>query len=247
MGDLSPAERQQVEQMAANHPAIKAEIEQIEFALESYALDNAIEPNPQLQQKLFAQLNAQQTSNNPVLPAVSTRPKTATFYTYALAATLLALITSLFALFNLYNRLQNSQQQLAILQQQNRLFANQVNFKNRELDMLHNPVVKMIKLAPMPNAPKAHLMLAWNPQKRTVMIDMGDTQLAKTDKQHQYQLWAMVNGKPVDLGVFDAPADTAGMKEMKPIADASVFAVTIEPRGGSQSPTLSQMVLAAKI
>jgi anti-sigma-K factor RskA len=36
------------------------------------------------------------------------------------------------------------------------------------------------------------------------------------------------------------------MKEMKPIATANAFAVTLEPRGGSVSPTMDEMMVIGK-
>jgi anti-sigma-K factor RskA len=67
------------------------------------------------------------------------------------------------------------------------------------------------------------------------------------DKAHQYQLWALVGGKPVDLGVFDSGADTlTNIKEMKSLASADAFAVTLEPRGGSVNPTMDQMMVIGK-
>jgi anti-sigma-K factor RskA len=39
--------------------------------------------------------------------------------------------------------------------------------------------------------------------------------------------------------------DTAGVKEMKSIASADAFAVTLEPMGGSINPTMDQMVVWA--
>ena len=116
-----------------------------------------------------------------------------------------------------------------------------------EIGVFHDPSVKVIKLMGMPKTPSARLTVAWSPAKRKVMIDMGDMKLAPTDDAHQYQLWAIVAGKPVSLGVFDTSRDTAGMKEMTPVADAAVFAVTVEPRGGSINPTMDAMVVAAKI
>lgn len=91
--------------------------------------------------------------------------------------------------------------------------------------------------------PSAKMMVAWSAVKKKVMIDMAGMQLPVNDASHQYQLWALVNGKPVDLGVFDrAEADTINMKLMKPVALAGAFAVTLEPRGGSVNPTMTEMV-----
>jgi anti-sigma-K factor RskA len=78
------------------------------------------------------------------------------------------------------------------------------------------------------------------------MIDMANANMPANDKDHQYQLWAMVGHTPVDLGVFDADTTSRDMKEMRSIASADAFAVTLEPRGGSQSPTMSEMVVIGK-
>jgi anti-sigma-K factor RskA len=57
------------------------------------------------------------------------------------------------------------------------------------------------------------------------------------------QLWALVNGKQVDLSIFVENPDSTYMKEMKSKASAVAFAVTLEPRGGSTSPTMDQMMV----
>ena len=71
--------------------------------------------------------------------------------------------------------------------------------------------------------------------------------MPSNDQEHQYQLWAMVDGKPVDLGVFDSGTDSTGMKKMKSVKDTQAFAVTLEPRGGSVDPTMDQMMAIGSI
>jgi len=67
--------------------------------------------------------------------------------------------------------------------------------------------------------------------------------LPKTDKEHEYQLWAMVNGKPVSLGVFGKSDSTSNeaLVKMPAIQEAQAFAVTIEPMGGSINPTMDKL------
>jgi anti-sigma-K factor RskA len=104
----------------------------------------------------------------------------------------------------------------------------------------------MLKLQGTAKAPSAVLMVAWSPAKRKVMIDMSSTSMPVNDKDHQYQLWAIVGGKPVDLGVFDADSTSKHMMEMKAVASADAFAVTLERRGGSPTPTMDQMMVIGK-
>jgi len=88
------------------------------------------------------------------------------------------------------------------------------------------------------------MLVAFSPAKKKVIIDLADLDMPKNDKDHQYQLWALVGGKPVDLGVFDkTSSDSVEMKEMKSLALAQAFAVTLEPRGGSVNPTMDQMMV----
>jgi anti-sigma-K factor RskA len=65
-------------------------------------------------------------------------------------------------------------------------------------------------------------------------------------QNQQYQLWAIIDGKPVDAGVFDG--NVASLLKMKEIGTGAVtFAVTVEPRGGKQSPTLESMQVAGNV
>jgi anti-sigma-K factor RskA len=256
LGDISREEKLQVETMAAKHPAIKAELKEIERSMELYAEQNAIDPSENLRSRVlnsiltnFGDDTSFDTRTEPVednviaLPA----PKANGFYKYAFAACLALLITSGIALMNLNNKLQESNTQLAALQIDKQHFANRVNLMDRQLEMFRDASFKFLKLKATEHAPSgAAITVAWSPVKKKVMIDMGTMNMPVNDKTHQYQLWALVAGKPVDLGVFDKNPDSTDMKEMKSIASADAFAVTLEPRGGSVNPTMNQMMVLGK-
>ena len=77
----------------------------------------------------------------------------------------------------------------------------------------------------------------WNPNSEEVYLSIQN--LKELSEANQFQLWAIVDGKPVDAGVFDS--NTEGLQRMKPVSGAVAFAVTIEPRGGNLAPTLETM------
>jgi len=52
------------------------------------------------------------------------------------------------------------------------------------------------------------LTVAFSPVHKRVMIDMANMKMPVNDNAHQYHLWALVGGKPVNLGVFDSGTDT---------------------------------------
>ena len=253
-GDLSPSERLEVEAMVIKHPELKAELAEIERSLEEYAQAYAMEPSVGLRDKVIETLATAESSSPAQEKIISLPVRQNSFYKYAFAASVALLIVSLGGLAVLYSRLQDSQQQLAVLQSDNQQFSNRVNFMDeqlsetkRTLGVLRNPEFKMVKLAGTKQAPEASMMVAFNPAQKEVMIDMSAMEMPANDTEHQYQLWALVDGKPVDLGVFDMKADDEGMKKMKAIENAQAFAVTLEPRGGSQSPTMEQMMVMGTI
>lgn len=255
LGDVTPQERAEVEAMASKHPAIKAELDEIEKSLELYAEANAVEPSEGQRDRILNSLltNFADDRNFPSIEVKKVdnvvpfdRPKQSNFYKYAFAASLALLLVSIAALISVYRDLQQSNTLVASLQTQSQHFTNRVNFMDHELSIFRDPSFKMLKLKGTPKSPASVLMVAWSPVKRKVMIDMGNASMPANDQAHQYQLWALVGGKPVDLGVFDADTTSKEMKEMKSTALADAFAVTLEPRGGSSSPTMSEMVVVGK-
>jgi anti-sigma-K factor RskA len=255
LGDVTAAERAEVEAMALKHPAIKAELDEIERSLELYAEENAVEPAEDLRNRVLNSLvtnlgddrtfpSRKVEVEDNVIPIA--RAKSGNFYKYAFAACLALLIVSIIALVSVYNSLQESNSLLASLQIQNQHFTNRVNLMDRELNILHDPSYKLLKLQGTPKSPSSAITVAWSPAKKKVMIDMANANMPVNDKDHQYQLWALVGGKPVDLGVFDADTTSKDMVEMKSIASADAFAVTLEQRGGSPTPTMDQLMVIGK-
>lgn len=258
IGEVSHDEKLAVEAMALKHPAIKAELNEIERSMELYAGEQKIEPAPALRDRvlnsLLTNLGDDRTFPIKAQPFAEAKvvqldtPKTIKFYKYAFAACLALLLVSLVALLNIYNRLQTATQQVAALSTQRDQFAKTVNMKDNELNFLRDTAYKIINLPGTGKTPKASMSVAWSPTKKKVFIDIEGINLPANDKDHQYQLWAMVDGKPVDLGVFDAKEDSAEMmKVMKSVDKPQAFAVTLEKRGGSVSPTMDNLTVIATI
>lgn len=253
LGDVTPGEKLQVEDMVQKHPAVKAELLEMEKALESYALANAVEPSEKQRNKILNSLLTNlgddrtfKSKHGPVSDNIIAMPtpRTSSFYKYAFAASITLLVGSLFALFSIYKQLQQSNQQLVAMNTQNQRYSKTVSFMNGQLGVFRDTSFKVLRLKGTKNLPTGSALVAWNPAKKKVILDLNALDMPVNDKDHQYQLWALVAGKPVDLGVFDKlNSDNLDMKQMKSVALASAFAVTREPRGGSVNPTMSEMML----
>ncbi len=250
LGNVTPEEKLHVEEMMAVHQLVRAEVDEIERALEVYAGKNAVEPAADKRTRILNSLVTNLADDNKFSSKakddahIIALPRANNFYKYAFAASVILLLGVSITLYNVYNKLEQSNDQLLALSQQNQQFAKTVNLKDQQLGVFRDTTFKLLRLKGTEKTPDAGLTIAWNPKSKKVMIDLVDMKLPTTDEAHQYQLWAIVNGKPVDLGVFSKPGvDTADMVEMKSVALAQAFAVTREPMGGSKNPTMDEMVV----
>lgn len=266
LGDITPDEKLQVEAMVLKHPEVKAELDAIEQSMELYAKENAVEPSEKLRGRILGSLltnlgddnnftsapqhqesDTYEEDNIVALPA----RKESNFYKYAFAASFTLLIASSIALVDINDKLQTSKSELVAMTLDRQKIANNVNLMDKELNVLRDTSYKLIHLKGTAKTPSSVITLAFSPANKKVVMDMANMSMPKNDKDHQYQLWALVGGKPVDLGVFDSTGDSTSIdisriKEMKSIASADAFAVTLEPRGGSVNPTLDQMMVIGK-
>ncbi len=260
LGQLSATECIEVEEMASKYPEIKAEMLAIELAMESYAIQNAIQPSAKAEEKLFAALNVKESA-----PVVN-EPKIVPLYDnvndgkvkklrYALVACSILLAISLGALFSAHKELKDANFQIANLSLDKEKFAStasKLEFENAGMEnriaMTETNEWATVKLAGVQNSPKAKMLVYWNKTNKNILINYAAMDLPKTDQAHEYQLWALVDGKPVSLGVF-ASNETAkeAVLQMQTIEKAQAFAVTIEPTGGSTNPTMEKMVVMGAI
>lgn len=264
LGQLSAQEKQEVEEMSAYYPEIKEEISAIETAMEQYAVNHAIKPAAGLEKQIFDKI----ASTAPGLTEVPESAKIIPLHTpqdhssstirslkYALVACIGLLIMSVVALYGAHDKLSAANQQIAALTTDKEKFAATVSFmkdENKDLQQIAeisgDPTWKTVKLAGTKISPQANMLVYWHKDGQHVMVDNTKMSLPENDATHQYQLWAIVNGKPVDLGVFDAKAQPAKLLlTMKEVGAPQAFAVTLEKRGGSVSPTMEKMIVSGGI
>jgi anti-sigma-K factor RskA len=260
LGQLSATERREVEDMATKYPEVKAEISAIELAMESYAIQNAVEPSADIEAQIFAKISPATADH------IKTEPKVIPMYPnenegslrklrYALVACSILLAISLGALFSAHKELKEANFQITALTTDKEKFAqvaSQLEFEKagmeNQIAMTKTDEWTTVKLAGVPNSPKAEMLVYWNKYNKNVLINYSAMDLPKTDQAHEYQLWALVDGKPVSLGVFGSTENaTEAVRQMETIQKAQAFAVTIEPTGGSLNPTMEKMVVMGAI
>ncbi|MET4106226.1 anti-sigma factor [Hymenobacter sp. UYP22] len=169
---------------------------------------------------------------------------------WLIAASVALLMLSGLGNYLLYNRLQETEANLEVAQtEQSRYAATQqaaLKERDQELAVLRSADFRSVELKGTPKAPEAQARVYYNPTTKAVYVDVRNLPAPPSGKQ--YQLWALDNGKPVDAGVL-ATATAAGdsIQQMKDIASAQAFAMTVEDVGGVASPTLSTMTVIGNL
>jgi hypothetical protein len=153
--------------------------------------------------------------------------------------------------YNYYNKWSQASSSLTELIAQHQQIAENYNQVNQNLNKLeqdiqimNNPKFERVLLSGTPAAPESLASVYWNPSSKEVYLRIEN--LKDLSRDNQFQLWAIIDGKPVDAGVFDG--NFAGLLKMKDMdRPVTTFAVTIEPRGGKASPTLETMQVVGNV
>jgi anti-sigma-K factor RskA len=265
LGQLDAIESAKVDEIARQYPLVREELNIIESAFENYANAHAVAPAPDVKKKVFEKLFGEGTEidntihsnfkeNKDTTPVISISSRNQ-FYKSLIAASVTIAIISLFAAFYFRHKWRLAENSLVALQQENSTLAstyNQVKYSSEQkikdqeklVSSLLDTNSRLIKLKGLPTSPNSNALVVWNKSSKEVLINVKSLPAAPSDQQ--YQLWALDNGVPIDAGVFEV-TDSLQLQKLKTINSAQAFAVTLEKRGGSVSPTLSSMVVMGAI
>ncbi|AYB31189.1 anti-sigma factor [Chryseolinea soli] len=250
LGELSERERAEVEKNLAQYPELREELARVEETQEKLLMDAAVAPKASVKTNLFAQIDKAASPKAKVV-AMPSSSANLRIWKYAAAASVTIALIASFQAYYYWNKWRASETNLTELTAQNQRMAQDYNRVNQHLEKMENdlkvvdnPAFKRVMMMGTPNAPQSMAYVYWNESSKEVYLSIQS--LKQLSKDNQYQLWAIIDGKPVDAGVFDG--DVAGLLKMKDIASgAAAFAVTIEPRGGKTTPTLETMQVMGNV
>ena len=235
-GIASEAESAQVLEWAAQYPEVKGELDAIEQTMEMYIMSHAIEPSQKLKQLVLESINPGNESIIVTQPAqvvsMSSRWK------YIAAASIILLLGSAILNFVFSDKLHKSN--LAFEQNQQELLAanERLNGMSEDMGVVRNKYSQPVSLDGLPAAPEAAAKIFWMKNTGEVYIDPSN--LPDAPDGMQYQLWGIVDGKPVDAGLIIKTKNESKFRiqKMKVFGNAKVeaFAVTLETAGGNSSP-----------
>ena len=218
LGLASDEERREFEQMCSQHPEVLAARNSFELALEKQAMENAIAPAPGLKDKIFQQISATgKIVSIHAAPVVKTN-----WLKYAAAACVILLAGSV------YWNISLSSKNKSLQNNYNNTVAELDNVKKDINTLTGNANIKMASMKGLDASPQSYATVYWDTTSHDVYLLANNLPAAASDKQ--YQLWAIFNGKPVDLGVFDFKKEKL-LIQAKNAQGAEAFAITLEKKG----------------
>jgi anti-sigma-K factor RskA len=238
LGELNANECDQIEQLIASDGELKAYFDALEKDFETIGLENAITPPPFVKAQLFDNVKSSTHSSKVVQLNTTTNTK---FY-LGLAASVAALL--LVGSFWMYNQLNTVKKQLQMVQTNNSELNTVIDHLNKELEnnnslyaAIAHPETEKYILKGNDLSPTAKVISYVNHTTKAVIINAE--RLTDLDEDHDYQMWADVEGQMINMGVISKDKTLMAMAY---IDHAESLNITIEPAGGNDHPTVERLV-----
>ncbi len=247
-GMATAEEAIQVEQWIGQYPEVADEYRSIQLALETYALANASAPSSTLKSSLFSNLSIQAeiredepsaSKNNSNVKVVQMRQR----WKWLAAASILLLFGSLILNYLQFNRNKDLHEYLAHAQQNISTIRQSADEQTNTVHQVLNEEAVPVRLLGQDCAPGAGAKVFW--MKATGEVFVDPCQLPDAPRGKEYQLWSIVDGKPVSAGMVrtSGKGDKFRIQKMKSFGKVEAFAITLENEQGSETPQGPMLVM----
>lgn len=252
LGGLSENERLEVESSLSKDGELKNAVRLAEQITERLATQSAINPSPSLRPRLLERVLGTAPTSAIILELNQRYQKVRN---YAVAVSIVASVGLGTALYyqqtrsSILSELEATQSELSELNRKQSVLANKASQLDERSTVISSAIAKgslqEVKLrTAKPNNPllaKAETIIYWNKSEQSVYLEVRS--LPDNTQDTDYQLWALVGNKPTSLGVFNTSDSALLFKKMNNVTSADAFAITLEPKGGKQSPTLENLTV----
>ena len=220
LGLASEEEKREFEQLCRQYPEVLKARTDFELALEKQAMQNIVAPDPALKSKIWNEVG--QTGK--VVPILESAPvRKMNWARYVAAASVILLAVSLYWNISLFNKNQELKSDFITASDKIK------EMENDKQVLQQNPNVKMASLKGMDASPQSFATVYWDTASHDVYLLANNLPAPPTDKQ--YQLWALLDGQPIDLGMLDYDIKQKRLLvRMKNAQKAQAFAITLEKK-----------------
>ena len=244
-GTLSESETQEVAQMAEKYPEIQEEIISIEKAVISLSYSMA----PYLSAANYDRIKDNLIEKHGKVVEMKPKPNAFSYIGWAAAVLLMA------GFAWQYTQLDSAKNQIASVTTENDTLAKELNtvklYQTQTESLL--AVVRdqnntVVSLGGQAVSPESKAKVYWNQNTQTVYVDAAG--LPEPPEGFVYQVWALKLDPltPTSIGLLDDfKTNDSRLFAVSNASGAEAFGITLEPAGGSISPTLEQLYALGKV
>jgi anti-sigma-K factor RskA len=115
------------------------------------------------------------------------------------------------------------------------------------VDLLNAPDAQHLTLVKANTPPQPQIKMIYSPRKGGLLLMANNLDPLPQDKVYELWLLPMNGSAPMPAGTFKPQSDGSAMMDHSMTAgiEAKAFAITVEPEGGSQTPTMPIKMLSA--
>jgi hypothetical protein len=233
LDQLSPAEKAEVEGYLTSFPELRSELREIERSLEIYASAAAIKAPAGVKDRILEEIRKQGPVSN------QAPPRSGSPWGFIAALLGIGLLILGYFFYQKNNEATALQREIQLVRDTCETTTEDLTHQLDLLKQLTQQANRIINFQPTPGFAATDLYLHINPLTQRTFIQVRN--LPDIAGNHQFQLWSIrPNQPPTPLNVFDAPAD--GLIEVTYVEGTEVYAITIEERGGVQTPTMENLI-----
>jgi anti-sigma-K factor RskA len=241
-GALSEQENQEVYQLTQQYPELLEEVKHIEASI--VKLTAAVSPNDA--KPSFDSIKKQiNTTENSTKTIPQGKPKTP-WFTYVGWAASLILAAGLLWMVNENNALKET---IRVTEADKQSLETQIENANSSLaeaekliEVMRNRNIIEVPLAGQAAFPEAYAKVYWDKNSNSIYLDAKD--LPEAPQGKVYQVWSLTLNPltPTSLGTIDNfNTDANKIFTITNTNDSQAFGITLEPAGGSKTPTMEQL------
>ncbi len=244
LGLTSGEETADIQQKMAAHPEIRQAVDTFSLEYENQIQKGAVPPAPFIKEKILEKLRNEFQAPALIGTTSEAGPVVTPLWKqyWSVASVLVAVAALAFSVY-FYDRSRGFERKYHALLEEKLLLANNVKVLNEQLHIVNAAGTSTVILKNVKAKDETLAKLYWNNQTKEVYL--ADAGLTAAPEGLQYQLWAIVDGEPVDAGLLDDCG--AGICKMKIISSAQAFAITLEKKGGSPTPNLEMLTAMGEV
>ena len=247
-GILTDAETEEVSAMAEKHPEIKEEILSIEKAVISLSFSMS----PYLSAANYDRIRKQLLEKHGIEDGVvemKPRSNVALFIGWAAA------IVLMIGVGYQYTQLDTAKEQIVTVESERKELEKEFNSLQIDkqktesvLAIIRDDNNTVVALGGQAVSPESKAKVYWNKTTQAVYVDAAG--LPEPPEGMVYQVWALKLNPltPTSIGLLeDFKANEARLFNVNSTGEAEAFGITLEPAGGSPTPTLEQLYTLGKV